>query len=62
MVMVMVIIFGTGLIGQGTGEKKAENLKFGHFTPKESGCFDQFFGVVWMPGGDPCNLVMQGGH
>ena len=54
-------ISGTGPIGQGTAEKRAGNSNLGHFTLKKGGCFGQFFGIVWMPGGAPCNLVVPGG-
>ena len=55
-------ISGTGLIGQGTGEKRAGNSNFGRFAPKKGCCFGQFFGIVWLAGGAPCNLVVPGGH
>ena len=55
-------ISGISPIGQGTGEKRAGNLNFGHFTLKKDGCFGQCFGLVWLPVGVPCNLVMPGGH
>ena len=55
-------ISGISPIGQGTGEKRAGNLNFGHFTLKKDGCFGQCFGLVWLPGGVPCNLVIPGGH
>ena len=53
---------GTGPIGQGTGEKRAGNLNFGRFRLKDGGCFGKFYGLVWLPGGAPCNLVVPGGH
>ena len=55
-------ISGTGPIGQGTGEKRAGNLNFGRFRLKDGGCFGKFYGLVWLPGGAPCNLVVPGGH
>ena len=54
-------ISGTGPIGQGTGEKRAGNSNLGPFTLK-GGCFGQFYGLVWFPGGAPCNLVVPGGQ
>ena len=55
-------ISGTGLIGQGSGKKRAGNSNFGRFSLKIRDCFGQCFDFVWMPGGTPCNLVMPGGH
>ena len=55
-------ISGTGPIGQGTAEKRVGNSNLGRFTLKKSGCFVQCFGLVWFPGGAPCNLVVPGGH
>ena len=55
-------ISGTGPIGQGTGEKRAGNLNFGRFALKADGCFGQCFGLVWFPGGAPCNLAVPGDH
>ena len=44
------------------GAKRAGNLNFGRFALKADGCFGQCFGLVWFPGGAPCNLVVPGGH
>ena len=55
-------ISGTGPIGQGTAEKRAGNSNLSRFTLKKGGCFGQFYGLVWFPGGAPCNLVVPGGH
>merc|ERR1712117_55636 len=55
-------ISGTGPIGQVTGKKRAGNSNFGRFTLKNDGCFGYFFGLVWLPGGAPCNLVVPGGQ
>ena len=55
-------ISGTRLIGLGTGKKRAGNPNFGCFTVKEGSFFGQFSGLVWFPGGVPCNLVVPVGH
>ena len=41
--------------------KGAENLNFFSFRLKEGGCYGHCFGLVWLPGGVPCNLVMTCG-